>query len=219
MTIKGTQKGLVFNLNDNCAYDDLLMELREKLQDHPHLHNGPMMNVSVHLGYRYLNEEQCEELRELIRSEGNMKVEKIESLVALKEEVEQARAEAGLTIIYKTVRSGQVVKAPGDMLVVGDINPGAHVQAGGHIFVLGALRGLAHAGANGNYGAIIAAAELCSTQLRIASVVNQPPDTVETLDKEFAYIRDDRIVVEKLHRLARLRPELQALSTAIDQSR
>ena len=47
------------------------------------------------------------------------------------------------------VRSGQVVKAEGDLVVIGDVNPNGRVVAAGSIYVLGRLKGIAHAGANG----------------------------------------------------------------------
>ena len=35
------------------------------------------------------------------------------------------------------VRSGQVIKAEGDLVVIGDVNPNGRVVAGGNVFVLG----------------------------------------------------------------------------------
>ena len=44
------------------------------------------------------------------------------------------------------VRSGQIVCSPGDVVVVGDVNPNGRIEAGGNIYVLGKLKGIAHAG-------------------------------------------------------------------------
>ncbi|MDQ0339495.1 septum site-determining protein MinC [Caldalkalibacillus uzonensis] len=215
VTIKGTKDGLVFYLDDTCAYEELLAELEDKLQDHPQFLNGPLIHVTIQLGYRYLTDTQRRELRDLIRTQGNLVVDKIESLVVLREEAEQARAEAGIQVIYKTVRSGQVIESPGNILVLGDVNPGGQVVAGGHIFVLGALRGMAHAGVNGNREAIIAASVLSPTQLRIAAVVSRPPDEVEIYEREFAHIAGDQIVIDKLQHLLRIRPQLKALCASM----
>ncbi|EGL81603.1 septum site-determining protein minC [Caldalkalibacillus thermarum TA2.A1] len=213
--IKGTKDGLVFYLNDSCAYEELLAELQDKLQDHPQFLDGPLMRVTIHLGHRYLSDEQRNELRDLIRAQGNLIVDKMESLVVLKEEMEQARTETGIQVVYKTVRSGQVVEAPGHLLVLGDVNPGGCVKAVGNIFVLGALRGMAHAGVHGNRGAIIAASVLCPTQLRIASVVGRPPDEAENKGREFAHVNGDQIAIAKLQQLVHIRPELKALCVSM----
>ena len=38
------------------------------------------------------------------------------------------------------VRSGQVVKADGDLVVIGDVNPNGRVVAAGSIYVLGTIK-------------------------------------------------------------------------------
>ena len=42
------------------------------------------------------------------------------------------------------------IKVPGDLLLIGDVNPGGTVMAGGNIFIMGSLKGIAHAGCYGN---------------------------------------------------------------------
>jgi septum site-determining protein MinC len=217
VTIKGTKDGLVFYLDDRCAFDALLAELKEKLRDHPHFLNGPPLKVTVHLGYRYLTEEEEQQVKNLIYQQGNLAVSKMESLVVLKEELEKARKEAEVKMVFKTVRSGQVIQTEGHLLILGDVNPGGLVEAGGHIFVLGALRGMAHAGTGGNRKAVIAASILSPTQLRISSIISRPLDGTEQYEQEFAYIDDQgQISIDKLYHLLRVRPDLKALYSTID---
>ena len=219
VTIKGTKEGLVFYLDDRCAYETLLEELREKLKDHPQFLNGPLSQVTVHLGYRYLTKEQEQEVKALIRQQGNLVVERMDSLVVLKEELEKAREEGEVKMVFKTVRSGQVIQTQGHLLILGDVNPGGTVMAGGHIFVLGALRGMAHAGVEGNRLAIIAASILCPTQLRISSVISRPLDQMETYEREFAYLDEqDQIRFDKLNRLVQARPDLKELYSTVFQN-
>jgi len=66
------------------------------------------------------------------------------------------------------LRSGQTVKHPGHVIVIGDVNPGGQILAGGDIIVWGRLQGSAHAGAFGDVGAIVCALEMTPTLLRIA---------------------------------------------------
>ena len=71
-------------------------------------------------------------------------------------------------VVRGTYRAGEVHRFPGNVVVVGNINPGAQVIAQGDILVFGKLRGLAHAGAGGDATAVILAMSSVSPQLRIA---------------------------------------------------
>ena len=83
-------------------------------------------------------------------------------------------AEPAFHIVYKTLRSGTVLRATNDILIYGDINPGAVVEAGGNITVIGAARGVVHAGVKGNKQAFVVAHSLQPMQLRIADVIAVP---------------------------------------------
>jgi septum site-determining protein MinC len=81
------------------------------------------------------------------------------------------------TIYHKgTVRSGVVMEAEGNIVIVGDVNAGGVVRAGGDIVVFGTLRGVAQAGASGDLGAQILATNLRPTQLRIGALIARSPD-------------------------------------------
>ena len=67
------------------------------------------------------------------------------------------RQEHEIVSVTRIIRSGQVLKVPGDLLLIGDVNPGGTVMAGGNIFVMGILKGIAHAGCYGNEEAMVAA--------------------------------------------------------------
>ena len=79
-------------------------------------------------------------------------------------------------LIHRTLRSGQKVRHPGHVTVIGDVNPGAEIIAGGNIIVWGRLQGLVHAGAMGDDGAVVCALDLSPTQLRIGSYIARPPE-------------------------------------------
>lgn len=101
-----------------------------------------------------------------------------------------------------TIRSGQVLRHLGNIVVVGDVNPGAELIASGDIVVFGVLRGQAHAGAQGDPTATVTALELTPTQLRIATFIATGersagrPKIRES--GEVARVEEDRIVVTPL---------------------
>ncbi len=103
--------------------------------------------------------------------------------------------EAGL-VARRTLRSGQQLRHPGSVAVIGDVNPGAEIVAGGDIIVWGRLRGTVHAGAMGNENAIVCALDLAPTQLRIAQFIARSPEGRRKPTPEVARVRKGQIVAE-----------------------
>ncbi len=81
-------------------------------------------------------------------------------------------------IFRGTLRSGQVFRHAGTIMLIGDVNPGAEVISGGDIFVWGRLRGIVHAGAMGNERAVVCAIDFEPIQLRIAGYIAMSPKAV-----------------------------------------
>jgi septum site-determining protein MinC len=101
-------------------------------------------------------------------------------------------------LIRRTLRGGRVIRTPGHVVVVGDVNPGAEIIAGGDIVVWGRLRGVVHAGAMGDESCVICALDLQPTQLRISSLISVSPPTNKRRKPrpERAYIQDGQIKAE-----------------------
>jgi len=216
ITIKGTKDGLTLHLNDECSYEELKKELDEKLSEGDQIGGGSsFIPVKLEVGYRYLTSTQQEELRNLVRTKKHLVIQEIESKVITKEEAFKTKEENETITIARIVRSGQVVEVPGDLLLIGDVNPGGTVKAGGNIFIMGSLRGIAHAGCQGNDQAVIAASNMKPSQLRISDCLNRAPDHVsaeERHEMECAYIdHSKQIVIDRLQTLMHLRPGLARL--------
>jgi septum site-determining protein MinC len=118
-------------------------------------------------------------------------------------EPEEAVEEGGGRVLklMGTVRSGEVVRFGGDVLVFGDVNPGAEIVAGGDIHVFGALKGLACAGARGDDTAIVFALDMRPTQVRIHKVIQiaggESPDRAgRHAVPEIAWLSHGSIVIE-----------------------
>lgn len=80
------------------------------------------------------------------------------------------------TYINQTLRSGQVLEADGNVVIIGDCHPGSEVRALGDITVWGVLSGIAHAGYRGNANARVRALKMNAVQLRIANCYSRRPD-------------------------------------------
>jgi septum site-determining protein MinC len=211
VTIKGTRDGLVFMMDDQCEYIDLIGELTEKLgASFEKFVDDSIVNVSVKMGNRTLTEQQKYEIAVIIGRRPNLRLTSIElSPNAGDARLQQLLAD-NLTIHRGTVRSGQVLQHDGNLLFLGDINPGGTVVVTGDLYVMGALRGLAHAGSEGNEQAVIAASHMFPTQLRIAGVISRPPDEWVKADvyMEFAYLEDGQMKIDKLSNLFKRKQSL-----------
>ena len=98
-----------------------------------------------------------------------------------------------------TVRSGEYLNSPGDLLILGDVNPGAIVSAEENIIIWGRLLGIAHAGSKGNDKATISALQLRPVQLRISNkVARGPKERPEIGLAEKAKIDSGRIIISPL---------------------
>jgi septum site-determining protein MinC len=213
--IKGTKDGLTLHLDDSCSYGELKRELDLKLSESSRAGEDRLISVRVQVGNRYLTEEQQEELKEIIRQKKNLVVESISSNVITKEEAENRKEENEIVSVAKMIRSGQVLEVPGDLLLVGDVNPGGTVMAGGNIFIMGALKGIAHAGCHGNKEAVVVASLMKPSQLRISDCINRAPDKDQDdvkREMECAYIdENEQITVDRLQVLMHLRPNITRL--------
>ncbi len=111
---------------------------------------------------------------------------------------DSAGEESMALLIHRTVRSGQVVRHAGTIVVIGDVNPGAEVIAEKDVVVWGKLRGVVHAGAGGDESIIVGALYLAPTQLRIGGFIARAPDEkrAQVWTAEIARVRDGQIVVE-----------------------
>ncbi|MEC0269838.1 septum site-determining protein MinC [Paenibacillus anseongense] len=205
--IKGVKDGLVFLLNDACDWQDLLKELQHKLEKtHQQILTGPIIHVHVKLGSREATEEQKEEIRSVIKQKGNLLIQSIESEPRKEVVVEPA---ARMSTLRGMIRSGQTLHHEGDLLYLGDVNPGGTITSTGNIYIMGSLRGMAHAGIDGDDKAIIAASHMRPTQLRIAGIISRSPDEwgIEEAFMEFAYVKDGKMEIDKLHQLHRISPD------------
>ncbi|MBP2240580.1 septum site-determining protein MinC [Cytobacillus eiseniae] len=215
VTIKGTKDGLTLHLDDSCSYEELKEEIDHKLSDSARSREDRLLSVHVQVGNRYLTTEQEEEIKELVRQKKNLVVDSISSNVITKEEAEQIKKENEVVPVARIIRSGQVLQVPGDLLLVGDVNPGGTVIAGGNIYIMGVLRGVAHAGFNGDKEAIVTASVMKPSQIRISDCITRAPDHYQDDDKremECAYINDsDQITVDRLQMLMHLRPNITRL--------
>jgi septum site-determining protein MinC len=73
-------------------------------------------------------------------------------------------------MVFSSLRSGQQINYPGNLVLVGDVHPGARVLAHGDVIIMGKCLGDIHAGEPDRAEAVVIALKLAPNRLTIAGV-------------------------------------------------
>lgn len=223
IAIKGTRNGLLLTLEPETPFSDLLNALAERLAEAPSFFRGASLTLDT--SRRSLRLSERTQLESLL-AHYQMSVVPMEQMITMplakSSEVGTASSPPSLRVstaplpseesgqlqrdqkesadtlfVRRTIRSGQAIQHPSNVVIMGDINPGAEVVAGGDVVVWGVLRGMVHAGYPDNENAVVCSLLLAPVQLRIARLLSRPPDGFEVQPRpEVAMIRQGQIVVE-----------------------
>ena len=231
VSIKGTREGLTITLGTGDLAP-LLEDLTHHLTTQGAFFRGGM--VALHVGDRPITREELSRFRDLLAqhemvlrtvvatNRATQQAARDLGLRLVEQEPSQEPKEPSAprqaspavtrpadgtkgTLIRRLVRSGQVIRHTGHVVVIGDVNPGAEIIAGGDVVIWGRLQGTVHAGAMGNSQAIVCALELNPLQLRIGDLIARPAEGERPRQPrpEVAYVRDNMIVVEPWDRAPR----------------
>ncbi len=227
LTLKGNKGSFVLSLDESASFVSIMKELNELLE---HM-NGEQKRfnevqkeiyLEIKTGNRLLSQEQQELLTEEIKSKSTFLIKKITSNVVTVEKAIKWQEAASLQMEVQTLRSGQVLTAPGDLLFIGKIHPGGMLRAVGSIFIIGELMGIAHAGFEGNINSVIVADFHTEAQIRIADsiqIIEKKNDYHDNVRKnEFAYINDLHILdFHPLEQLKKIRPNLDKVIGGLNE--
>lgn len=220
IAIKGTRNGLLLTLEPETPFGELLNALAERLAEAPSFFRGA--SLSVDTTRRSLRVSERRQL-EVLLAHYQMSIAPLSSATSLRtpsqplttqemalpdpttspgaltgsQAIRDMRESNDTLFLRRTVRSGQAIHHPSNVVVLGDVNPGAEIVAGKDIIVWGVLRGMVHAGYPDNEGAMVCSLLLAPVQLRIAHLLSRPPEGLEVQPRpEVATIRNGQIVVE-----------------------
>jgi len=195
--IKGNKEGLnvVISMNTFKDFDEMLEMLIDKLSKGKVFYKGCTLKLTTEL--KYISEKDLRKLKNVLFDEFLIKDCSFEDKDDKTSRVFSGVYEGRTMFVRKTIRGGQSINYPGNVVIIGDVNPGAEVIAGGNIIVLGTLRGHVFAGSGGNDNAIIAAFSLQPEILQISDIVTRSPEGGNKPQyPEIAKIKENMIVVE-----------------------
>lgn len=211
ITFKGTVNGLTIIFREEDDFNSILNQLEVKVKAAGKFFKGATLSV-VYKG-KNLSQQEEDLVFELLSKKSGANILNIsrESIDTSDHTVQYQPPklkindhffkgiDQGPAKFHKgTIRSGQLIRYEGNIVIIGDVNPGGEVVANGNVIVFGTLKGMVHAGADGNKDAIIAALNLQPTQLRIADVITRSPDeagNVSGVNPEIAYVKDDKVFI------------------------
>lgn len=221
VSLKGTKEGYQLIIQSSASMQDVYDELESlTVQLKKDSHSGREIKFHVKSGQRELTDEEKKVVSDIVEDEF-FKISSFESEVMSLDKFMRWHNETSPSLEVRTVRSGQIVEAEGDMLLIGVVHPGGTVRATGSIFVIGELKGIAHAGVNGKESAVVVANFRYNAQVRIGDNVHviekknrlddEASDTVE-----FVYVNDLHIIeVSPLENLKTIRPKMGKQSGGI----
>lgn len=215
VSLKGTKDGYQLIVNPAASFlevesktEELITQLKKETKA------GQQIELTVQTGTRLLTDEEKEKILSLIEENTSFIVKAIEADVVDIDRAIDWHKKNSTKLEIKTVRSGQVIDAEGDLLLVGGVHPGGTVRATGSIFIIGELKGIAHAGVYGNEQAVVVADFRYNAQVRVADhvhVIDQREENPETAPSTFevVYLNDLHILdVSPLNELKQIRPDL-----------
>lgn len=219
---KGKLNGLYLNVDTNESYTRIMTHLKKILEESGAFYKGSKIIGLTGQKFTYKQkaeienllfnqygieveslEEEISEIRKMPEPEMvQIPVPVIEPLPVVKEPIVEQSKLSDTKFVFGTLRSGKSVHYPGNVILIGDVNPGAEIIAEGNIVVMGRILGFVHAGSAGLESAVIVASLLKPTQIRIAKFISVPPrddHSEHTLSPEIASVSKGIIKIEKCH--------------------
>ena len=198
--VRGNKEGInaIIDIEKFATFDEVIEALVNTLSIGKGFYRNSILKLTAN--FKYVTDSEVAKLKDELFDKIHIRDCVFEDINIKKGEdnkVFNGIYEGKTKFIKKTVRGGQSVNYPGNIVIIGDINSGAEVIAGGNIVVLGSVKGQVKAGFGGNKNSIIAAFSLQPEVLQITNILTiSPDDGVKPSYPEVAKIKDGSIVVE-----------------------
>jgi septum site-determining protein MinC len=199
MEIKGDRRGLRVIAKHFSSHEAFIAELKTTLKDNEEFFGKASLLIEV--PEIDLTPDLFAEVSGVFRNFPNLTLRGIqqgESPNSLPAEQRSPETAVPPKVVRHTIRSGQRLSHPGDLIIVGDVNPGATITAGGDIMVFGWLRGTVYAGQPEDPTRVIYALRFDPSQVRIGQTLalGNPEGSG---NPEKALMEDGQLVVQPWH--------------------
>ena len=189
LIVKGRDNKIELCFKDCTTLSEALEQLRKK--------SDFLKDSHISISYSGINLKYNEEMsfeKELKKLLGEgVTLEKKRHLSKAQIEYSLNIGERLSLVVNKSLRSGEVAESRGDLLIYGDVNPGALIKAHGNITVIGALRGSAHITGSGK----VYATYMQPSQIKIGKVCSYNKNT-ENVGCAVAMAENGEIILQSL---------------------
>src|SRR5690606_3601345 len=118
ISFKVTTKGVYINLNSAKDYSDIKEALLKHTSEASNFFTG--VDLYINPNGLTLSVEEMQELIEILSG-----YENINNIYFVSKQAERNKKNIDTILINRTIRSGQRIKYPANIVIIGDINPGA----------------------------------------------------------------------------------------------
>lgn len=197
ITIKGTRRGLVILVQPGLHLEEIKSHLLAKMEAARGFFKGAVFSFAPD---PRIGPEQLRELQAICRRYGMIPASQQSSppqtAVSGPRHNLPRDGEPAL-LVGTSLRSGQYVVYHGHVVVLGGVHPGAVVRAGGDVIVVGTCRGTVDAGVSHGPGARIVAGRLLPDRMTIAGVAWEGT-TAEKANGYYdtAYLSEGRVILQ-----------------------
>ncbi|MGB9846137.1 MAG: septum site-determining protein MinC [Desulfotomaculales bacterium] len=165
VSIKGTRDGLVIFFDPEREFEEIKRNLKHKIEAARDFFRGA--RFTFYQDSPSFDSLQKAELISICQQYGLVPSPHIKWPVQ-NHPVSRTENYKRAGLVLSSLRAGQEITSPGNLVLVGDVHPGARVFAGGDIVIMGRCRGDVHAGNPDNPKAVVVALILSPNRLTIA---------------------------------------------------
>jgi len=210
INIKGTRDGLVILFDPNREIEEIKKNLRQKIEATKGFLRGARFTLHqakpLNAQHRVELENICQQYglipspdirwRAYEQHEHREKERPIPSPdIRLSVNPAQNKSDDHTRLVFSSLRSGQQINCPGNLVLLGDVHPGARILAQSDVIIMGKCLGDIYAGEPDCTEATVVALKLAPNRLTIAGVTAEKPDSKSGADNPLmAVLKNGKIV-------------------------
>ncbi len=213
--IKSYPNKIVLYLDPNVSFDVICSDITEKFKETAQFFGSAKMILT--LTGRELTEEEESCIIQIITSHSSLNILYLDNPVAqqadIKIEEETKEPNPKTVTIFERIENvrfyksslsdGDVLEAPCDLVILGNVASGATVISKQSIFVYGGLYGEAYAGYDNDTEYVISAFDFFPTRITIGDLEYVPKKGSKWINKkqfhpQIAYVKNDKILTDQL---------------------
>ena len=202
--IKSYPNKLVLFLNEELDFSTLLEEIGMKFKETSKFFGNAKM--ILHLNGKILTDEEEQAIIDCIQTCSSIEILYLEKDLipeVISEDEPSEDPKEHVRFFKGTVSDGEMLEAPCDLVILGNVHPNATVKSSGSIFIYGGLYGEANAGVDNGEEYVISALDFAPVRITIGDYEYTPSKGLKWKSKkhfspQIACVKDKKIITEQI---------------------